>query len=585
LSTTAGARRAATAALGGIVVLVGLLVSGVFELAARHSPPAMVSPPTTAMAPLPAAPSQEEVAGAIQRLLAAAPTVEPAPFTPFEVEEALRRFYGSRRWAPRWLGSWGSETPDTVVDVVRRMKERGLDPARYGIDLLEHRVAALATGGTRTPASEQAALDVALTRAVLTVMRHLARGRVDPRALGYHYDLEPEPVHLAALLEGAAPHDGLERLFDRLEPPFPQYSRLKTELVRYRAMAGRPPPVLPDLRKVEPGDGYAAVDELARTLVAVGDLPADAQVAPGRYEGALVEAVRRFQARHGIEVDGVIGKNTLRHLRTPLTARIAQIQLGLERMRWLPRATHGPVIVVNVPDFHLYGFDAAASERPDVEMDVVIGRAARTETPLVTGLVRQMVVRPFWHVPGSIVRNEIVPVLRRDPTYLTRERLDIIASPRDDAPALAVDATTVDRLRAGRLFLRQRPGPHNALGRLKFVFPNRFDVHMHDTPSRALFARARRDFSHGCIRVSDPVGLALYLLRDRPEWTRESLEAAMDGARTFTIDMPTPVPVLVFYNSAIARPDGTLQFFDDIYGYDAQLARVLADAAGEDSGG
>jgi murein L,D-transpeptidase YcbB/YkuD len=257
-------------------------------------------------------------------------------------------------------------------------------------------------------------------------------------------------------------------------------------------------------------------------------------------------------------------------------ARVRQIELALERLRWLPHPPPGPLLIANVPAFRLVAFRSPSDERPVLQMGIVVGRAARTQTPLFAGELRQVIFRPAWYPPASIVRNEILPALGRDPTYLARQSMELVAAGHDASPALAPTAENLVRLRAGRVAVRQRPGPGNALGLVKFVFPNEHRVYMHDTPAKALFARERRDFSHGCIRVERPVELAEFVLSRPPGvWTPRGIRAAMNGARTLGVDVVPPIPVLIYYTTAIVRADGAVEFFDDVYGLDAALDRAL----------
>jgi len=261
--------------------------------------------------------------------------------------------------------------------------------------------------------------------------------------------------------------------------------------------------------------------------------------------------------------------------------RVRQIELALERLRWLPHAPPGPFLVANVPAFRLVAFRSAADERPALQMGIVVGRAARTETPLFADELRYLIFRPFWYPPTSIIRKEIVPVLGRDPGYLERERMELVAATDDASPALPRTPENLALLRSGRLWLRQVPGSHNALGRVKFVFPNDYRVYMHDTPAQALFGRKRPDFSHGCIRVEQPAALAEFVLSQQPGWTRERIEAAMNGAHTRRVEVVPPIPVMIFYTTVIVRADDAIEFFDDIYGLDTVLERALdrSDAA------
>lgn len=257
-------------------------------------------------------------------------------------------------------------------------------------------------------------------------------------------------------------------------------------------------------------------------------------------------------------------------------ARVRKIELALERLRWLPHAPAGPFVVANVPAFRLLAFRSGAAERPELQMAIVAGRAARTETPLFAGDLTHVLFRPPWYPPPSILRNEIVPRLARDPGYLRRENMDLVAVASDASPALPLTGESLGRLRAGKLSVRQNPGPRNSLGLVKFVFPNHYRVYMHDTPAFQLFARARRDFSHGCIRVEQPARLAEFVLSQPPGWTPERIARAMQGTRTVRAEVVPPVLVLIFYTTAIVRADDTVEFFDDVYGLDARLDRALA---------
>ena len=264
--------------------------------------------------------------------------------------------------------------------------------------------------------------------------------------------------------------------------------------------------------------------------------------------------------------------------------RMRQIELALERLRWLPHSVRGPFLVANVPAFRLVAFQSVADERPELQMAIVVGRAARTETPLFIRDLQTVIFRPFWYPPPSIIRNEIVPALARDPGYLARESMDLVATTSDASPSLAFTRDRLSQLQSGRLALRQQPGPQNALGLVKFVFPNDHRVYMHDTPARGLFARPRRDFSHGCIRVERPADLAAFVLAGQPGWTAERIAAAMAGTETMSVAVDPPIPVFIFYTTAIARADETVEFFDDVYGLDSRLERDLS-LPGPTSGG
>jgi murein L,D-transpeptidase YcbB/YkuD len=252
---------------------------------------------------------------------------------------------------------------------------------------------------------------------------------------------------------------------------------------------------------------------------------------------------------------------------------VRQIELSMERLRWLPHLD-GRFVGVNIPMFRLWAVEATHTS--PLAMNVIVGRALDTRTPVFVARMRQVVFRPYWNVPRSIVRGELLPLLRRDPAYLARHDMEIVRDAGDDARVVDASPANLLLLRDGALRLRQRPGQRNALGLVKFVFPNDSDIYLHGTPAQQLFARPRRDFSHGCIRVEDPVALAEWLLRNQPPWSRERIVAAMNGERTQFVTLARPLPVVLYYVTALAAPDGSVRFADDVYGHDARLERALA---------
>jgi murein L,D-transpeptidase YcbB/YkuD len=484
----------------------------------------------------------------------------------------LAALFGS---PPRPLWSEGGRPnplATRAVALLRAAADHGLLPSDYDAPDLERATAALLAAPS-PPAADVARFEVGLGAALLRYLEDVHGGRVDPRSVGI--DFHAGEGHRAAdLLARALARGDLAGAVAEAEPAFAQYGRLKAALSRYRGLAADAAlqPV-PAVKRVEPGaTGYAGLGVLARLLHALGDLPDLVEVPEGApYDGAVREAVERFQARHGLAVDGILGPATFRQLNVPLAHRVGQLELALERLRWLPHAPPGRFLVVNVPAFRLVAFESAASDRPSLQMGVVVGQAARTRTPLFADAVRHVIFRPFWYPPRSIIVKEILPALRRNPGYLARERLEIVARGHDQAPALPATPANLARLAEGALQLRQQSGEHNALGLVKFVFPNTYDVYLHDTPAKGLFARPRRDSSHGCIRVERAPALAAFLLDGRPEWTPERIAEAMNGTRTLRVDLPRPVPVFIYYTTAIVRRDGTVEFFDDIYGKDEAL--------------
>ncbi len=481
---------------------------------------------------------------------------------------ALLQLYDATSWQPLWTRS-GRATPQAraVVAHLAAAADAGLRPDDYDADKLAERLGAFSS---KTPPAQRARLDVALSVSLMRNLSDLRLGRRNPARGVFELGVGDERYGLAELVREIAGSDDVPALLALVEPPYARYAGLEKALKRYRKLAANPgltPP--PDLGKLRPGARHPGVPALRRWLEALGDAaPADPVSARSDvYDRDLVAAVKRFQARHGLTSDGVIGAGTAQALRVPLNQRVRQIELSLERWRWLPSEADTTPVVVNVPEFRLYSLERA--EGPTrVDMRVIVGEAIETETPMLSGEMESIVFRPYWNVPYSIVRKEMLPKIRRDPGYLGRERLEIVGGGR---ATRAVTPGTLAGLASGSLGLRQRPGADNSLGLVKFIFPNDEDIYLHATPARHLFSRQRRDFSHGCIRLEDPVAFAAYLLRNQPEWTRARIESAMHAGSTQQVYLAQWTPIHVVYMTATVTPDGDVAFFEDIYGLDAEL--------------
>jgi murein L,D-transpeptidase YcbB/YkuD len=484
----------------------------------------------------------------------------------------ISRLYRSHAGQPLWLAAAGpSRQAREAVRQLAGASGHGLDPADYDAAVLDSltRTVGLTPGG-----DAGWRFDLLLSVAFVRFISDLHAGRAPHPPLSRTM---PDPrLDLAAVVSAAVAGDSIPRLVDAVTPHLAQYRNLRSALARYRALAADSSiPLVPVVTLVRPGDPYEGAPALARRLSALGDLPAAEPAGEPRFAGDLVDAVRRFQRRHGLIADGVIGPVTFRFLNTPLTHRVRQIELTLERLRWLPPLAGHRLIVVNIPAFRLFAFDSVgAAGAPTLHMRVIVGKAVDTRTPVLLEQLRYLEFQPYWNVPRSILVGEILPQLRRRPTYLREHDMDVIGQ-RDrvlgDAPTPAV----LQGLAQGELRLRQRPSPRNPLGRVKFVFPNTADVYLHGTPDTALFARERRDFSHGCIRVQRPTDLAAWVLGDQPAWPRDSVEAALAAKPTRRALLSRPMPVVLFYATAVALPDVGMAFYEDIYGHDRRLDEAL----------
>ena len=496
----------------------------------------------------------------------------------------LVRVYEPDGYRALWVDASGrpNRSAGDALALLDAASAEGLDPADYGAPALAAAAAALA----RAPAAAGSETAIAqfdrdLSAGMLRYFRHLHAGRVDPRAIGFRIEAPRDDEDYAALLRRAVASDRIKETAASLAPQLPLYRALRGVLARYRTLAADPslaPPVATQV-VVRPGQRYESAAALQHLLIALGDMPAAAPTAVDSpiYEGPLVDGVRHFQMRHGLQSDGVLGKTTQAALHVPLSWRARQIELGLERLRWLPQLALERLLAVNIPMFRLWVWDTTpAKDKPSFGMGVIVGKALNTRTPVFMDEVEYLIFRPYWNVPASIVRGEILPRIGRDPDYLQREDMEIVSGAGDDARPVPASAEALELLRQGRLRLRQRPGPKNALGRVKFVFPNDADVYLHDTPAPHLFLRPRRDFSHGCVRVEDPVALAEWALKGQGDWNRESIVAAMNGSRSLRVELAHPVQVILFYITAAVMPDdGTIHFAEDIYGHDAKLNRAL----------
>lgn len=492
-----------------------------------------------------------------------------------DVVADLRRLYAADNAALRWsAGGTASEAARLVVQQLELIEARGLSAGDYDAAQLRQLVDRVLA----TPRA-QADFDLTLSTASLRALRALRFGRVSATAAHARLQLRQEPYNAvsAVLLMTRSANPSLQ--FDQAEPPFLHYHLLKDAMARTRVLTGDSTLWSIAFKgTVRPGAADAALPQLRRLLIAVGDLPASAAPDPGtdsvRYDSLLVAGVQRFQRRHGDVSDGVIGSATQSHLKRPIAARVAQMALTLERWRWLPHAlSDPPPIIVNVPAFRLHAFTRNSDRESElISMDVVVGQAYNHRTPVFSGTLRYLVFSPYWDIPPSILRREILPKARSDREFLARNHYEVVSN---SGTVLGTSSAAVNAAAAGVARIRQQPGADNALGGVKFIFPNAFNVYMHDTPAQKIFARVRRDASHGCIRLSEPARLAQFLLRDQPGWDSTAIAQAMTLPKPRQVNLLRPVPVHVVYATAIAREDGTVFFFDDIYGHDRRLAVLL----------
>lgn len=529
---------------------------GVITPTADVSTPAMVAPPiTTVTIPVIQAIPTNEISSLI------ATKQHPYSILPNFTNRAedLDALYKSNQYQPLWLGNDAKATKNLteVVKLLANAAAYGLNPANYDVQLLQEK-------SIKPPLdvqSKDAALyDTAISLSLLRFMHDLHYGRINPKNLNFNIQLRAEKtLDLPALIKANVAQETVSQLPALVESKLPLYQKLQQALTNYRAAEKAPPLKLMVKTPVRAGDALPQSVELQQFLSAFGDLPADKiDNTATTYTETIVEGVKKFQQRHGLKANGIINNATVAAFSAPLTQaqRITQIELAMERLRWIPEITEGRAVIVNIPAFQLWAFDDIKQDTATTTMRVVVGKAATNQTPQLTADMRFVDFQPYWNVPFKIAKDEILPKLANDPEYLVRQNMEFVSGSGTRA-----------------LRIRQRPGKGNALGKVKFIFPNASSVYLHDTPSVALFGRSRRDLSHGCVRVAHPQALAEFVLKDQGGWDTDSIKKAM-GGKNRQVVLKKTIPVFFLYNTAFF--DGThLTFYSDIYGRDAQLLAAL----------
>lgn len=499
------------------------------------------------------------------------PSLRHPGFGPYR--EILRARYASAHHQPLWVdGDRLNEQGEIVLTLISEAPAEGLDPRHYDLEWLNRQIENLA--GQPHNGNARAQIDVALSLAFARLVHDVHAGRIAPKEAGIKLDTSMREAEAQFLVKRAFGTESPDRVFAAARPRFALYDRLKTTLAEYRELAAHRDGVnLPGIDKsVKPGETWRGVPALADWLSYLGDY-AGTEPRNQVYSGELVAAVKRFQRRHGLADDGVIGKGTWTALTTPLKIRVRQIELAMERMRWLSeRMADQRSIVVNIPQFVLWGFPGR-SQASSMSMDVVVGKSVDNNTPVLLDEVERVVFNPYWNVPPSITKKELLPKLRKDPAYLVSQNMEMVNS--NEIIATPPTPEQLEALARGEYRLRQRPGQGNALGRVKFEFPNHDAIYMHDTPNRGGFYASRRDFSHGCIRLSDPAKMANFLLAGQAGWDAQRINEALKSDEKKTVELRERVPVLLFYTTSIVDGEGRAVFLEDIYGYDSKLDQAL----------
>jgi murein L,D-transpeptidase YcbB/YkuD len=489
--------------------------------------------------------------------------------------KVLRQVYADREYRPFWVkggrpAGAARELAATLCDAERE----GLRPADYDLADLRKVLEQTWVGDKKPAPAALARLDVELTTRLLDYGADLLAGRLDPAAVDDGWYIRARRSRVDSTLRVALRSTDPQSMLDRVRPRRKEYAGLVKALEDHRDILEHGGwPSIPAGRNLRKGDRGPGVVALRNRLRASGDL--DGSGTKPEYDAGLAAAVARFQERHGIPVDSVLGPPTLAALSVPVETRIRQIEINLERYRWLPPDFGPRYILVNIPDYRLYALDGG-KER--LTMRVIVGDEYGNATPVFADSMRYIVFRPYWYLPERILVDEVIPQAREDDSYFEQHGLQVVdAKHRSKVlDPKSIDWSDVDTADL-QFRVRQPAGDSNALGRVKFMFPNRFSVYLHDTPSHALFEQSKRTLSHGCVRVEKPVELADYVLDGQQGWNEQRVREAMEEKNTAegqTVRLEHSVPVYLVYLTAFVS-NGVLNFRDDPYGKDrAAIARL-----------
>jgi len=482
----------------------------------------------------------------------------------------LTLYYEGRDYRPAWISDTAKHFQiESLLNVIRDAPLEGLKPQDYNLEQLEKAIQDERLQNTDSDASADflADLDILLTETFFRYALHLHAGRVNYSSLRSEWGIQRKEIDLAGILENALENGDVGDALIGLAPRHPLYVALKGALQRHRAIAAAGGwPTIPSGTDIKKGQEGETVMMLQKRLIAVGDLDLPDGAVSSVFDADTENAVRRFQRRHGIKDKGRIGPETLKRLNLPVEDVIRRIELNMDRMRWLPDDLEERYIIVNLADYSLQLIDR---EEEALGMRIVTG-SDKKRSYILSDRISYIELNPYWNIPASIAEEEMLPKIKKDQRYLDKKNIKImkgwsnppvfVAPGEIDWPALNV--------KKFRYRLRQEPGPGNSLGRIKFMFPNKFDVYLHDTSEKHLFRREKRNFSHGCMRIEKPLQLAVRLMEKAPGWTEKKIQQEIRKGKNRAVQLPETVPVHVVYWTAWMDLSGALQIRDDAYGLD-----------------
>jgi len=484
------------------------------------------------------------------------------------VFEGVSEYYQAPDARLVWVNETGLDR-----DSLEQLRTAFARADRFGLDPREYSVADAETLTSGSQSMESLAdAELRISAAALAYATHAQAGRVKPKSINRDFlDMTPDPPKPQVLLSGLAQSgDALADHLESFHPPHPQFKALQKKLLETKSAVrtGSRPKRIPDGPSLGPGTYHPQVATVRERLSVAPPLDAPDGRPDEYYDEALEEAVRAFQESREIRVDGIVGRNTRAALNEgTIPVSVNTILANMERWRWMPRDLGERYVFINVPEFK---FQVISADRV-IHQERIVAGSPKHPTPVFTDVMETVVFNPYWNVPRSILVNEIMPAARRNLDYIYRNNMEVIWRGSRTVDPYMVDWEYVD---PNKLRLRQRPGPSNALGRVKFLFPNKHAVYMHDTPSKHLFNRPVRAYSHGCMRVRNPLEFAKLLLRDQG-WTEGRIQRALAAGNNQHVPLEAKLPVHVSYFTAWVEEDGTLKGYRDIYGHDSSVRVAL----------
>jgi len=483
-------------------------------------------------------------------------------------EDRVLKFYEKRNFQYAWFDNHGLiEQAHLFVNLAANYNAEGVDDTIV-YDTLLSRWHEYYDDSTVIIDSFSAKMELMLTSQFFQYAQRIWGGISEKQSRDLDWYIKRKRLPYVTMLDSMLINPNF---FAEQTPVFKQYDSLKNWLQYYQSIeaVAKWDSIFPEKKKYQNGDTSKVILQIRKRLYWLRDLPAE-DTAGNRFDSALVDAVKKFQQTHGLADDGAIGPQTIDRLNIPLANRIEEIMINMERCRWVPIQPHDEYITVNIPEYlmRVYDHDTLAWS-----CNVVVGETTR-QTVIFNGNLRYVVFSPYWVIPPGILQNEILPACRKDPNYIHKQNMEVV-----EAGGAIVDPKDIDwRKYSAKNFpykIRQKPGASNSLGKVKFLFPNEYDIYLHDTPAKGLFSRNKRNFSHGCIRVSEPMKLSEFLLRTDSSWTEDRIKAAMNAGKEQYVTLKKPVPVFIGYLTCFVDSKGRLNFRDDVYGHDKRLAETL----------